>query len=1026
MTMNPSKSLVVVGGSFTQIAGTAAFGLAALDPTSGSRIYWAATDVVQAYGQDNNGPGTGAAIYSLSTDGTSVFGTAYNFRGLGNLEGTFKADGETGAVNWVEDCHGDTYAAFGTATAVYTVSHDHFCGNMGGYPQTNTWSVNMRHALAFTQSATGTINHDQLGYHDWFGTATPSLINWFPELSTGTYTGQSQAAWTISGNSQYVVTGGEFPAVNGTPQQGLARFAIPSLAPKKQGPRLNSTNWLLAARPLTANTVHLAITANWDRDDENLTYYVVRNNKAIATINATSQFWNRPMITYMDTGVTPGTTYNYFVKAVDPDGNAQYSNTVSVAVPASGTVSPYSYAVYNDGAAYYWRLNEGSGNTSSDSSHFEDLTLNGTVTHNQAGAISDGDTADKFSGSSSFGATGVERSAPNVFTEEGWFKTTTSNGGKIVGFGNKKTGTSSTTDRHTYMNTSGTVSFGVNNTASRITITTTKRYNDGQWHYFAGSMSPSGMAFYLDGQLVGTNAATTNGQSYTGYWRVGGDAAWSGANYFNGSIDDVAIYPTALSAAQVAQHYAAASATNKVPTAAFTASTSNLTANLDATTSSDPDGTITAYNWAFGDGTTGTGATASHAYAAAGTYSVTLTVTDNLGATATSTQSVTVVAPNVSPTAAFTSSVNLLDVTFDSSGSNDPDGTIASYAWDFGDGTTSTEASPVHSYTAAGTYTVTLTVTDNGGGTGTVSHQVTAVAPNVLPTAAFTSSVNGLMVMFDASGSNDPDGSIASYAWDFGDGTTGTGVSPTHTYATVGTFTVTLLVTDNRGGTNSVSHDVVTVAGPFTVASDDFERTASNGWGSAAIGGAWTRTSGAASAYSVDGHLGNMTVTTPGSAVAQYLNSVSGTNMSGSVDVGYSAAPTGGGSYTYIAVRHTASGEYRIRVRLAPTSTTLQVTSLVSGTETVLAQTTVTGLVYNLGDVLRMKLNVSGSGTTALQAKVWKVGTSEPAAWQIDTTNSNAALQGPGTFGLLGYLSGGAGTVAPLTFQFDNLSVTQS
>jgi hypothetical protein len=140
----------------------------------------------------------------------------------------------------------------------------------------------------------------------------------------------------------------------------------------------------------------------------------------------------------------------------------------------------------------------------------------------------------------------------------------------------------------------------------------------------------------------------------------------------------------------------------------------------------------------------------------------------------------------------------------------------------------------------------------------------------------------------------------------------------------------------------------------------------------------------------------------------------------------FTAAPTGGGSYTYIAVRHTASGEYRIRVRLAPRSTTLQVTSLVSGTETVFAQTTVAGLVYNLGDVLRIKFNVSGSGTTALQAKVWKVGTSEPAAWQIDTTNSNAALQGPGTFGLLGYLSGGAGTVAPLTFQFDNLSVTQS
>jgi large repetitive protein len=138
----------------------------------------------------------------------------------------------------------------------------------------------------------------------------------------------------------------------------------------------------------------------------------------------------------------------------------------------------------------------------------------------------------------------------------------------------------------------------------------------------------------------------------------------------------------------------------------------------------------------------------------------------------------------------------------------------------------------------------------------------------------------------------------------------------------------------------------------------------------------------------------------------------------------FTAAPTGGGSYTYIAVRHTASGEYRIRARLAPTSTTLQVTSLLSGTETVLAQTTVAGLVYNLGDVLRIQVQCERFGHDSAPGQ--GVEPSEPAAWQIDTTNSNAVLQGPGTFGLLGYLSSGAGTVAPLTFQFDNLSVTQS
>ena len=88
---------------------------------------------------------------------------------------------------------------------------------------------------------------------------------------------------------------------------------------------------------------------------------------------------------------------------------------------------------------------------------------------------------------------------------------------------------------------------------------------------------------------------------------------------------------------------------------------------------------------------TGTGVTATHAYAVEGTYTVRLTVTDGAGATATTTRDVTVVRPaNQLPTAAFGSTGSFLDVDLDASASADPDGTIASYAWDFGDGTTGT------------------------------------------------------------------------------------------------------------------------------------------------------------------------------------------------------------------------------------------------------------------------------------------------------------------------------------------------
>ena len=145
------------------------------------------------------------------------------------------------------------------------------------------------------------------------------------------------------------------------------------------------------------------------------------------------------------------------------------------------------------------------------------------------------------------------------------------------------------------------------------------------------------------------------------------------------------------------------------------------------------------------------------------------------------------------------------DGRFDGSASSDPDGTIASYAWDFGDGTQRHGRHARRTPTRAGTYTVRLTVTDNSGGTGTVAQPVTVQAPNQLPTAAFTSTVTGVNVSFDSPASNDPDGSIASYAWDFGDGATGTGVNPSHTYASSGRTTSTLTVIDNRGGTDSVT-----------------------------------------------------------------------------------------------------------------------------------------------------------------------------------------------------------------------------
>jgi PKD repeat protein len=160
------------------------------------------------------------------------------------------------------------------------------------------------------------------------------------------------------------------------------------------------------------------------------------------------------------------------------------------------------------------------------------------------------------------------------------------------------------------------------------------------------------------------------------------------------------------------------------------------------------------------------------------------------------------------PTAAFTSSCSGLTCSFDAGGSTaGSGGGQPSYAWQFGDGSSGTGVSPSHTFASGGSYPVTLTVT-SASGTDSVSHTVTVTAPNQLPTASFTASCAGLTCSFDGTGSHDPDGSIAAYAWDFGDGAHGTGATPSHTYPSAGQQTVTLTVTDDRGGTDTTTRSV--------------------------------------------------------------------------------------------------------------------------------------------------------------------------------------------------------------------------
>ena len=1429
MTLTPDKTRLIVGGLFANLNGSPAPGLGSLDASTGVLYPFAANTVIQDYGSSS-------AITSLKADATNVYGTAYWYGGVGNFEGMFSADPNTGAIKSMADCHGDTYDSAPIGDIVYTVSHHHDCSNINGFPDTNPRNRWQR-ANAFTVDARTTVGPNTAGgYGDFRGQPAPSIINWFPDVTAGSYTGQYQGGWTTEATSDYVVEGGEFPLVNNKGQQGLVRFAIPSIATNKQGPRVSAADSAPALRGISGSSVRVSWPSNWDRDNISLTYKLYRADRPstpIFTGDKIAEFWNRPTQVFTDTGLTPNTSYGYWVTATDADGNTLKSATSSITTGTNVVDnSPYAQAVAADGAEHYWRLNDPAGSSSAiDWAGTNDLMTGSGVGFGAAGAIGNSpDTAATFDGTSAGGAgQTTAEPGPSTFTAEAWIKTTTTSGGKILGFGDAQSGTSTSYDRHVYMDDAGHLTFGVYPGAVRA-VTTGGAYNDGAWHHVVAALSSAGQQLYVDGLLEASDAGTTSAQSYSGYWRVGGDnlGGWPNAGSsqsFAGTVDDVAIYPSALSAATIRQHYTASGRTvnlppepadaygkqvyddspslywrlgesagattvadssqsrspgnvfngvtfgassdvapgtaasfngtdgtissdrsytspatyseevwfnttttdggkligfgdqrsglssnydrhvymensgqltfgvwtgqastitspqsyndgawhqmvatqdgtdgmklyvdgalvgtnpqtqaqpysgfwrvggdtswggnspffrgkldeaavyptalslaqvrahyqasgastnaspvaaftssctdrdcyldgstssdpdgtvsawtwdfgdgaaagsgattphtyatdgtytvkltvtddrgakdtvshqvvvksNAKPVAAFTSACTELVCGFDASTSSDADGTVASYAWSFGDGSTGSGAKPSHTYAA-GTFNVRLTVTDDQGATDTVTHPVTVAAANTSPVASFTATTTGLSATFDSSASSDPDGTIASRAWTFGDGATASTVSPAHTYPAAGSYDVTLTVTDNQGGTNqitktvtvtaaanqkpvaglatsvsgltlsvdgssssdadgsiaaygwnygdgatgtgrtdshayaaagtytvtltvtddkgatdTATKSVTVTAPptNQKPVAGLATSVSGLTLSVDGSSSSDADGSIAAYGWNYGDGATGTGRTDSHAYAAAGTYTVTLTVTDDKGATDTATKSVTVTAPPAAnvVARDDFGRTGSR-WGQADQGGSWTDSG--SKYFSTAGGQG-LIASTSGAGPTASLNAVSTLDASTTADVSLDKVPTGGGYYLTLSARRQGTSEYRLKTWFKADGTVYLITTKqVGGTVTTLRTVKVSGLTYQAGNVVKLRFDVSGTGTATLSGKAWAASAVEPAAPQVTSTDTTSALQSAGAVAIAGYLSGSA-TNGPITVAVDHYLVT--
>lgn len=552
---------VVVGGHFENINGVPTRGLAKLNATTGALQPWPVAI-------SNAGPD--AAVNSLHVEGDVVFGTSFHFGPGGNMEGPWQVRVSTGELVWVADCHGDTYDAYPSAETVYTVGHQHYCGNTSmGFPQYKPWRF--QHSMAWTREATGTNIREIHGYANWDGRPSPSIVSWLPSMSIGSFTRQYQAGWTVEGNDDYVVIGGEFPRVNNTAQQGLVRFAKAPIAPQKRGPAFASGTFVPTVQAVAPGAAKISWTAGYDMDDRDLTYQVVRSPGGIVhTTEAASVWWDTPGLSYVDTGLTPGQSYSYSLRVRDASGNQVFGSSRSITVPTSFVRNAYGAAVLGDEPEIYWPLNETDGAAGvADHAGGYAGTPGSAVSYGVPGAIA-GDAAVSVNNNNNGRIHAQANShAPTEMSAEVWFRTTVTSG-RLLGHGDLMTGNSARRDRQIYLANDGRVHFGVLAKGYKI-VSGGQRYNDNEWHQAVATLTGSSQRLYVDGVLVAQRHDVVEPEEYVGHWRLGGDnqAGWpnAGNNNFTGGMDELSIYDYALTPQQVNAHYVASGRTSTLPPA---------------------------------------------------------------------------------------------------------------------------------------------------------------------------------------------------------------------------------------------------------------------------------------------------------------------------------------------------------------------------------------------------------------------------------------------------------------------------
>jgi len=586
LNVKPGGGEVVLGGDFERVNGVSSHGIASVSDSGVGANVWVNNSIV---------PST-SAVKSIAVDATGFY-TGNEGTGSLQFDGRLAFDWATHAMRWRDICYGATQSVVVYQDALYSGSHAHNCSLMGEYPD------GARHHLLAETLTVDPNPPVALGNSE----PRPAKLAWFPDTNDGPADkcGVTPQLWECIGpralavahtaSQDYMYVVGEFSSVNGAAQQGITRFGQTSDAAPSTP--------VVVATSFVPGQVRVAWRPSLDLDNTDLTYTLQRGTSAggpwttlQSGVVQTSWFWDRPQMVYTDTGRTMGTTYWYRVSVTDgvttKTSGVRSATVTNIGADLGGGSygpSPYQAAVLGDDPELYLRYDEvGDVFLSDATENRSNVVLKGTATFGAGLLASDASRAVTLTGG--YGQTLYSQKLEQPMTSfalETWFATSSTRGGKLIGFGNKQDYSSNAFDKQVWITNDGRLAFGVVSGGSKQVLVTDApasggtAYNDNLRHQVVAVQDASlGMRLYVDGALVKSNTVKTNQNNYAGYWHIGGDnlTSWSPApTYacptltdptcattartsfpFTGTLDETAVYHHALSAAQVANHYALA------------------------------------------------------------------------------------------------------------------------------------------------------------------------------------------------------------------------------------------------------------------------------------------------------------------------------------------------------------------------------------------------------------------------------------------------------------------------------------